>query len=130
MQQPTSNPVGEPLLDDDRLARIEGQIRRDYPSLPDYCTFISYVQPKMWAKVRGIDVEIPDTAVFAILVTNYRHRDSYRAFQTGEVMDRWQRRDWGHRHDSDVKSDPAYLALKALVPEILDWDFNLRTMMN
>lgn len=128
--QPSNDLVGEPLLTDERLGRIENQIRRDYPSLPEYCTFVSYVQPEQWARVRGIDVQIPQTAVLAILVTNFRHRDSFRIFRAGVALDVWRKWDWATRHDADVRVDPAYRALKALVPEILSWDHNLRSLLN
>ena len=122
-------PFGEPLLDDGRLTRIEERIRLDFPKLPEYCEFVSYVQPPQMARLpSGIDVQIPETAVLAILVSNYRHRDSFRMFQTGEKLDVWQKREWLRRHDSTVDADPAYHAMKALVPEILDWDANLRAM--
>ena len=116
------------MLKDSRLERIEAQIRRDFPSLPEYCTFVSYIQEPTWARVGAIDVQIPMTAVLAIIVTNYRHRDSVRIFQTGEVLSRWQQREHLTRHDSDIRVDPAYRALKAMVPEILEWDANLRAM--
>lgn len=123
-----SAPFGEPLLTDSRLQAIEDQIRQDFPQLPEYCTFVTWVQEPQWARVRGIDVQLPMTAVLAILVTNYRNRDSFRIFQKGETMDRWTQRNWNVRHDSGVHADPAYVALKELVPDILEWDSNLKAM--
>jgi hypothetical protein len=122
---------GEPLLSDSRLARIEEQIRKDYPQLPEYCTFVSWVQPTQYATLpSGLEVQIPECAVLAILVTNYRHPDSFRIFRVGDTLERWRAREWFTRHDSDIHMDPAYRALKAQVPEILDWDANLRALLN
>ena len=121
---------GEPLLSDERIARIEAEIRKDFPKLPEYCTFVSYVQEPMVANVRGVDIQLPRTAVLAILVTNARHPDSMRIFRAGEPLEKWRAREWFTRHDSDVRSDPAYLALKKFAPEIIDWDANLRALLN
>lgn len=121
---------GEPLLSDARMERIEAQIRKDYPQLPEYCNFVSWVQPAQWVNVNGIELQLPDTAVLAILVTNYRHRESVRIFRVGEPLEKWRAREWFTRHDSDIQADPAYRALKSQVPEILEFDGNLRALLN
>lgn len=124
-------PLGEPLLDDRRLARIEERIRQEFPSLPESVAFVSYVQPEMQAALpSGIEVHLPDTAVVALMATNPRHRETVRLFRAGETMERWQAREWFTRHDSDITQDPAYRALRALVPEVIEWDANLRSLLN
>lgn len=123
-------PLGEPLLTDGRLEKIERQIRQEFPRLQEQSNFVSWVQEPFWTNIGGIDIQVPRTAVLAILVTNPRHPDSIRIFQTGEILERWRQRNWSTRHDSNVKVDPAYHALKRLVPEIIDWTENLKAMLN
>lgn len=77
------------LLPDSRLDRIEEQIRREFPGLPDAAVFNTYVQPEGYTERGGIELPVPPCAVMAILVPNPKwpaKLPQYRAIKAT----RWQ----------------------------------------
>ena len=129
--KPKSDLIGEPLLDDRRLSKIEERLRQEFPALPEAVSFASWVQPAMWAtSTSNIEVHLPDTAVLAILATNPKHPELVRIFKLGDSLERWQAREWFTRHDSEMTNDPAYRAYRTLVPQVIEWVENLRALLN
>lgn len=84
--------IGSPLVSDARLARIEEQIRRENPGLPDGARFVTYEQEPTVAERSGIEFTIPATAVCAVLVPNPKWpaaEPQYRVVRGAKPMAHW-----------------------------------------
>lgn len=120
----------EPLLPDARLARITGRLRRDFPALSEEAEFVTFIQPSTYTKAEsGIDIPIPEVAVFAIVERNPRHADYIEITPVNVWFATWREHDKDFRHSSEVEADPAYRLYRTFgVPAHLNRIKNLKEL--
>lgn len=116
----------EPLLDDRRLAGIEGKIRRDFPQLSEKAQFVTFIQPATFTHNReGIDVPIPEVAVFALVQPSPRHPTWIEITPLNVWLTDWRASEVENRHSSD---DQAYQFYRRLTPVHIERMKNLAEM--
>jgi len=130
--------IDESLVPTSRLRRVEEQLRKDYPLLPESAEFVTFRQPPTMAEPGGDGLvrPIPDIAVFGIVLQNPRYPESQRLFSKSTTLSAWRKWDNYARHEGEVRADPLYQVYrmpdshtgKTLIDDLIDWDFNLRTM--
>lgn len=134
MLSPASNDL-EPLIPEERLARIEHRLRQENPGLPENAEFVAYHQPSQWIEYgpEQIPTQIAELACFSIFVPHPKHPDrkGFGYLPTGRMFYKapahikekdWVTLEWEHRHSSEIESDPAYLAFKfGPLKEALAW---------
>lgn len=117
----------EPLLDDRRLARIEGQIRREFPQLSDTAQFVTFIQPATYVpNDQGVEVPVPEVAVFALVEPNPKHPTWLEITPLNVWLSAWRDDEIQNRHSSDV--DTAHRFYRRLTPVHLDRMKNLAEM--
>ena len=119
----------EPLLPDHRLARIEGRLRREFPGLSEEAQFVTFIQPPTFSKSEGgIDVPIPEVAVFAVVEGNPRH-PGYTEITPGNIwLSTWREEEKANRHSNDIHADLAYRLYRLVVAAHCERMSNLRAM--
>lgn len=99
----------EPLIPDARLARIEGRLRQDFPTLSEEARFVTFIQPPTFTKNEGgVEIPVPEVAVLAVLEPNPRHPGYTEITPVNVWYSTWREEDKANRHSADVKSDLAY----------------------
>lgn len=103
----------DPLISDQRVARIEGLLRRFHPDFPDKGMLFTYVQPpdKETARKR--------VAVFAVKSPDPKGR-GMDVITTGSMwFDRWTQLTWAHERLVGIP-DPAIDAFRQVVVQHID----------
>ena len=130
----------EPLLSEARLAKIERQLRIEFPRLPENAVLWAYLQPAQMIEYQGAPVQIGEIACFSVFVPHPKHperpgygycpigRMIYKSRQAGEQG--WRELERDNRHSSEIESDPAYLAFKlGPIKMAVDWYENVKDLI-
>lgn len=66
----------EPVVNDVRLANVEGKLRNEYDKvIPEDIDFVTFVQPpREVTREDGLTVPLPAMAVFAVISDNPKHK--------------------------------------------------------
>ena len=125
-------PVGEwsdfePVVNDVRMANLEGYIRSQY-DVPDDTDFVSFVQPpKMAPREDGLEVPVPAMAIFAVISDNPKH-PSFRVMTNGTTrLADWESAREEFQHYAG-RPDPLIQIFRGLTVEHLRTIQNLREL--
>lgn len=119
----------EPLLPDERVARIERVIRLQHPRLPMEATFVTYYQePTTRVTEDGIEVPVEAQAVFGFIMRNPRHPEFDKMILGRAAWSQWHPVNRGYRHSSEVAADPAYHQFVKMVPDAVRWWENMKAL--
>lgn len=122
-----TDPIGEPFVDDVRLAKAERAVRGRVPYLPQTAQFATYIQPKTWANVRGLDREVPPTAVFVIVAPNPKHEGFDVVQQGSELFAQWEMRDKAYKRYAAME-DPLVPLFTQVARQLASTLRNLKAM--
>jgi hypothetical protein len=125
--------VGEPFVPDSWIEKAEYTLRQKYPQIPETIRFATYVQPRTWTKLNGLDREIPDTAVFLVSYPSPKDDPAHKnivIYERGaELLSLWRQREkFYKRNPSQV--DPLVAHFEAVLRSAADRHKNLRTMLS
>lgn len=118
----------ETLVDDRRLARVEDQVRRVFPTLPDSSLFVTFIQPATVAKTEQGPVPVPALATLAVISKNPRGGADVMT-QGQMLLTLWQDEDGQYRHFVGVV-DPALRFYRPIVRNHLESLQSLRELLN
>lgn len=121
------------LLSDSRLDRIEAQVRKEFPSLPDGVIFNTYIQPPGYTVRGGIEVPIDQpVAVMALLVPNPKWPEKQPQYHAVKAP-RWLR----HFHHFEKQRDRlvnapdvALMDFRAAAKKAIEIDDYQRNLLN
>lgn len=129
---PLVNLIGEPVVDDARVAKAEQALRRKFPQIPEAAQFATYRQsPTFMPLANGLERPIPETAVFLVRVPSpkHDHKGIILTERGGELMSVWRQRDQAYKHLVGQR-DPLEIHFEQLVRALADKHRNLRTMIS
>lgn len=121
--------IGDPVIDDERVARAERTVRKMIPGIPEDAQFATYVQERGPANYKGRELdEIPEVACFLIVSKNPRHPGYKLVDKAGCWLSVWKKRDkeYGHRVG---ETDPAVSIFAILARKHADTIANLKAML-
>ena len=135
--------IGEPLVSDQWLEKVEYRLRQRFPQIPDTAQFATYVQPPVWHEVKGINREIPATAVFVVRIPSPRdrssgadaaeyspaHHDIMLTARAGEVMKVWEHRVRQYKHYVSGDNDPLEGAFTQVLRSLANTHANMRQLL-
>ena len=121
--------IGEPLVEDQWVARVEDRLRKKYPQIPETAEFATYVQPATWHRIDGIDVPLPDVAVFILRVPDPKHPGMDLVQRGAETMANWRNRVRAYEQLVGTP-DPLYVHFEAVVRALSSTHKNLREMVS
>ena len=118
----------ETLVDDRRLARVEDQLRRVFPALPDSSLFVTFIQPATVASTEQGPVDVPDLATLAVISKNPRKGPDIMT-QGQMLLTVWRTEDGQYRHFVGVQ-DPLLLVYRPILRNHLESLASLRELTN
>lgn len=119
----------EPLITDERLARVEGRLRDEFKHFPDDASLLTYWQDSFEAGKEGQDepISVPKLAVLAVISRNPRHPD-YDTMTMGSMrFDDWASEERSFKHFAGVE-DPALKLYRPIVRRHISTIENLKAM--
>jgi hypothetical protein len=122
--------VGEPILDDRRMARIQGRVRREHRDLPEAAVFHAFKQEETWGNSGGVMRPVAPRAVFLIEVVCPGDENKKEWLAAHAPYSEWLKWEFSDRHNGDVDSDIAYHAFSQLAVNAIDWLRARRAEMN
>lgn len=119
----------EPLITDERLARVEGRLRAEFRLLPEDASLVTYWQESFEAAKEGTDEPflVPKLAVLAVMSTNPRH-PTHDTMTLGSMrFEDWAFEERTFKHFVGVE-DPALKLYRPIVRRHIDTIENLKAM--
>lgn len=113
------NLIGDALLDDGRLERIDAQIRREFPRFPEKSLLLAYVQEPLEIERNGV-ITVLRAVVFGVTTQNPRRPRLEKFHKTAMHLSHW--RQFESNRDRLVGfEDPALTPYRTLAPQVIDW---------
>lgn len=108
----------EQLLPDRDVERIEMTLRARYPFIPDNTGFATYIQPKGFAKIDGVDTILPEQAVFLVSTPHPTQPKAAAILSRGVIeLTAWREIEKKAIHSSDGVNGDAQRIFGALLRE-------------
>ena len=119
----------EPLLPDERVARIERVIRLRHPRLPEEAKLVTYYQePTTTVTADGIEIPVEAQAVFGFVMRNPRHPEFDKMILGRRPWSSWTALEQEAKHSSEIMADPAFRDFLEMVPQAVTWWENTKAL--
>jgi hypothetical protein len=120
----------EPLISDRRMQEIGHKIVDEFrpKGLSDDVDFVTFIQPATTIERNGIQVPIPEVAVFAVITDNPKSAGRRVMTQAAAWLADWLARDAARLHFVSGGQDPAFPVFRRIVREHVEKIQSLREM--